>query len=121
MGRKARLDVVLDCAEPERLMEFWRQALGYRVYYSDGSIAVLVPDEGSASPLVLQKVPEPRFGKNRMHLDIVADDIETEIKRLQDLGARRLHDDVRSLGETRWVTLTDPEDNEFCVCTGVEW
>jgi hypothetical protein len=38
-----------------------------------------------------------------------------------DPGARRLHDDVRSLGETHWVTLVDPEDNEFCVCTGVEW
>jgi len=47
MGRKARLDLVLDCSEPQRLMEFWREALGYRVYYSDPSIAVLVPGEGS--------------------------------------------------------------------------
>jgi hypothetical protein len=121
MGRKARLDLVLDCSEPEQLMEFWRRALDYRVYYSDSSFAVLVPDEGSASPLVLQQVPEPKAGKNRMHLDIVADDIETEIKRLQLLGARRLHDEVRSLGDTRWITLADPENNEFCVCTGVEW
>jgi predicted enzyme related to lactoylglutathione lyase len=121
MGRKARLDLVLDCSEPERLMEFWREALGYRVYYSDASFAVLVPDEGSASPLVLQKVPEPKVSKNRMHLDIVAAGIEPEIERLQSLGARRLHDDVRSLGDTHWVTFVDPEDNEFCVCTGVEW
>jgi predicted enzyme related to lactoylglutathione lyase len=121
MGRKARLDLVLDCSNPERLMEFWRQALSYRVYYADASIAVLVPEDGSASPLVLQKVPEPRVGKNRMHLDIVADEIEPEIERLQALGARRLHDDVRSVAGTRWATLSDPEDNEFCVCTGVEW
>jgi hypothetical protein len=99
----------------------WREALGYRVYYSDASIPVLVPGEGSASPLVLQKVPEPRVGKSRMHLDIVADEIEPEIERLEALGARRLHDDVRSLGETRWVTLVDPEANDCCVCTGVEW
>ena len=31
MTRRARLDLVLDCAEPERLMPFWRDALGYRV------------------------------------------------------------------------------------------
>lgn len=122
MGRKARLDLVLDCANPEQLKEFWREALGYRIYYSDASVAVLVPvDDGNASPLVLQQVPEPKDGKNRMHLDIVADEIEPEIERLQALGARRLHDDVRSLGDVRWVTLADPENNEFCVCTGVEW
>jgi len=121
MGRKARLDLVLDCSDPEKLMEFWRQALDYRVYYSDGSVAILVPDETNASPLVLQQVPEPKPGKNRMHVDIVADEIEPEIKRFEALGARRLHDGVRSLGETRWVTLADPEDNEFCVCTGIEW
>jgi hypothetical protein len=122
MGRKARLDLVLDCSDPGHLMEFWRQALDYRVYYSDASFAVLVPaDDGNASPLVLQQVPEPKPGKNRMHLDIVTDEIESEVERLQGLGARRLHDGIQSLGETLWVTMADPEDNEFCVCTGVEW
>jgi predicted enzyme related to lactoylglutathione lyase len=122
MGRKARLDLVLDCSDPEKLMEFWRQALDYRVYYSDASFAVLVPDDdGNASPLVLQQVPEPKPGKNRMHVDIVTDEIEPEVERLQELGAHRLHDGVQSLGETRWVTLGDPEGNEFCVCTGIEW
>jgi predicted enzyme related to lactoylglutathione lyase len=121
VGRKARLDLVLDCADPEKLTTFWRAALDYRVYYADASVAVLVPDEENASPLVLQQVPEPKPGKNRMHLDIVADDIEAEVGRLEELGARRLHEGIRSFGETRWVTLADPEDNEFCVCTGVEW
>jgi predicted enzyme related to lactoylglutathione lyase len=121
VGRKARLDLVLDCSDAEQLMRFWRDALGYRVYYSSESFAVLVPGEGNASPLVLQRVPEPRVGKNRMHLDIVADEIEPEVARLESLGARRLHEGIRSVGETRWVTLADPEGNEFCVCTGVEW
>jgi hypothetical protein len=121
MGRKARLDLVLDCSDPEKLTAFWRQALDYRVYYSDASVAVLVPDETNASPLVLQQVPEPKPGKNRMHLDIVTDEIEPEVERLEALGARRLHEGIRSMGETRWITLADPEDNEFCVCTGIEW
>jgi len=121
MGRKARLDLVLDCADPARLMQFWRLALGYRVYFSAESLSVLVPDEGTASPLVLQRVPEPKSGKNRMHVDIVTDDIEPEVERLVALGARRLHDGTRRYGMTTWVAMADPEDNEFCVCTGVEW
>jgi len=56
-----------------------------------------------------------------MHLDIVADEIEPEVTRLEALGARRLHAGVQSVGETQWVTLADPEGNEFCVCTGIEW
>jgi predicted enzyme related to lactoylglutathione lyase len=121
VGRKARLDLVLDCADPERLVEFWREALDYRVYYSAASYAVLVPEDGTASPLVLQQVPEPKPGKNRMHVDIVTDDVEPEVERLEAVGARRLHEGVQSFGPTRWVTMADPEGNEFCVCTGVEW
>jgi hypothetical protein len=121
MGNKARVDLVLDCADPKQLVEFWREALDYREYFTDTSFAVLVPKEGPASPLVLQGVPEPKAGKNRMHLDIVVDDIEPEIARLQALGAARLDEGVQSLGATKWVRMADPEQNEFCVCTGVEW
>jgi predicted enzyme related to lactoylglutathione lyase len=118
---KARVDLVLDCANPQQLVEFWREALGYREYFVDTSFAVLVPKEDNSPPLVLQGVPEPKAGKNRMHLDIVVDDIETEISRLQALGASRLDEGIQSFGETQWVRMADPEQNEFCVCTGVEW
>jgi predicted enzyme related to lactoylglutathione lyase len=122
VGRKARLDLVLDCADAGALTSFWQQALGYRVYFAADHVAVLVPDDDTnASPLVLQQVPEPKSGKNRMHLDIVVDEVEPEVARLQGLGARRLHDGVQSIGPTQWVTMADPEGNEFCVCTGVEW
>ena len=121
MGRRAMLEVVLDCSDPEQLMGFWQEALGYRVHYSEPSLAVLVPQGADTPPLLLQRVPEPRIGKNRMHLDIVTEDVEAEVERLGVLGARRLHDGVRSFGPTRWVTMADPENNEFCVSTGVEW
>ena len=121
MGTTIKLELVLDCADPEKLMGFWREALGYRVQYVDPSLVVLVPEDGDGSPLLLQRVPEPKAGKNRMHLDIVAEEVVVEMGRLEALGARRLHDGVRSLGPTRWVTLADPAGNEFCVSTGVEW
>jgi predicted enzyme related to lactoylglutathione lyase len=121
MGRKATMEIVLDCAEPTRLAKFWREALDYRDHYTDAKLAVLVPKAGTASPLLLQGVPEPKAGKNRMHLDIVVDDVEAEVRRLQALGARRIDDGVQSFGGTRWVIMSDPEQNEFCVSTGVEW
>ena len=103
------------------LAKFWCEALNYRDYYTDANLAVLVPQEGTASPRLLQRVPEPKAGKNRMHLDIVVDDIEAEIHRLQALGAHRIDEGVQSFGGTRWVRMSDPEQNEFCVSTGVDW
>jgi predicted enzyme related to lactoylglutathione lyase len=121
MGHKATMELVLDCAEPTRLAQFWCEALDYRDYYTDPKLAVLVAKQGAGSPLLLQRVPEPKTGKNRMHLDIVVDDVEAEVHRLQALGARRIDDGVQSFGGTRWVRMFDPEQNEFCVSTGVEW
>ena len=118
---KARVDLVLDCADPVKLVEFWREALDYREYFTDTAFAVLVPKEGNAPPLVLQGVPEPKAGKNRMHLDIVVEDIEAEVSRLRGLGAKRLDEGIREFGGTHWVRMADPEHNEFCICTGVEW
>jgi predicted enzyme related to lactoylglutathione lyase len=121
MGHKATVEIVLDCREPQRLAKFWREALDYRVYYADARLAVLVPNDGIAAPLLLQGVPEPKVGKNRMHVDIVVDDIEAEVRRLLALGARRIDEVVQNFGGTRWVRMSDPEQNEFCVSTGIEW
>ena len=121
MGRKATMELVLDCQDPKTLAEFWRQALNYRDHYVEEELVVLVPREGSASPLLLQRVPESKSVKNRMHLDMIVDDIEPEVRRLEGLGARRVDQHVQSFGGTRWVRLSDPEQNEFCVSTGIEW
>ncbi len=78
---KARVDLVLDCADPEALAAFWRETLDYRDYYVAADVAILVPKEGVSPPLVLQRVPEPKSAKNRMHLDVVVDEIEPEVAR----------------------------------------
>jgi len=121
MAHTARVELVLDCADPRGLATFWRAALDYRDLYTDENLAVLVPKQGIGSPLLLQGVPESKAGKNRMHLDIVVDDIEVEVHRLQELGARRIDGSLQSFGGTRWVRMADPEQNEFCVSTGVKW
>ena len=121
MGHKATVEIVLDCQDSKRLAKFWGEALDYRDYYTDANLAVLVPKEGIASPFLLQRVPEPKAGKNRMHVDIVVDDIEAEVHRLRALGAHRIDEGVQSFEGTRWVRMSDPEQNEFCVSTGVEY
>jgi predicted enzyme related to lactoylglutathione lyase len=55
------------------------------------------------------RVPEPKSVKNRLHIDLHADDIPTEVDRLTSLGAR-----VLARQETH-VVLADPEGNEFCL------
>lgn len=70
---------------------------------------------GGALPvrLAFQKVEEVSPGKNRLHLDLTAEDLDAEVDRLLAAGAGLV---ARRGGENfRWVTLTDPQGNEFCV------
>ena len=118
---RSNIEIVIDCADPRGLASFWREALGYREHWVDEELVVLVPEAGFGSPVLLQWVPEPKTTKNRAHVDLVSRDVSAEVARLESLGARRSHPGVRTYGPTEWVTMTDPEGNEFCVSTGVAW
>lgn len=111
-----KLGLVLDCRDPEALAEFWAPALGYTNLGSAGSYVMLVAADGKAPKLLLQRVGEDKAAKNRMHFDIEIADVEAEVERLEALGAKRLEDESRSEFATRWVVMSDPEGNEFCVC-----
>ena len=108
--------LVLDCADPERLAEFWAEALGYANVGSAGVFVALYPREGNGPKLLLQRVTEPKGTKNRMHLDIEVPDIDMEADRLSGLGAQRVSDDTRSEHGSTWILMNDPEGNEFCIC-----
>jgi hypothetical protein len=60
--------------------------------------------------------PDDKVVKNRLHLDLrpVDGTREEEVARLVALGAEQLGDFRRPDG-TGWITLADPEGNEFCV------
>lgn len=51
--------------------------------------------------------------KNRLHLDLLVDDIEREVRRLESLGASRLIPAARQEYGQTWFVLADPEGNEF--------
>ena len=61
----------------------------------------------------LFKSPKPKKAKNRVHLDLVADDRDAEVARLQDLGATVVA--RHSESDEAWTVMRDPYGNEFCV------
>lgn len=116
-------ELAVDCADPPGLARFWCSVLDYRVLAEEDGLVTIGPagtDGGRDRPgpvppaVTFARVPEAKSGKNRLHMDVNPADREQdeEVRRLLDLGARRI--DVGQ-GEQSWVVLADPEGNEFCV------
>jgi predicted enzyme related to lactoylglutathione lyase len=106
--------VVLDCADAEALAVFWTAALGVERGPYTAPYLRLTHPEGRWPDLLLQEVPEPKTGKNRMHFDLLVPEVEADVERLVALGATVLtpaHDDEGF----RLAVLADPQGNEFCV------
>lgn len=110
-----RISVVLDCSDPELLAEFWTGALSYRRVAADGTFIGLRDPDGRLPTLILQKVPEPKTTKNRMHLDVFSDEFEDHLQRVLDLGASVVTPQHLESDGTRLTVLADPEGNEFCL------
>lgn len=111
-------EVVIDCADHGRAVDFWAAALGYERRAVNEQYVALVPPkvEAGRPPLLFQKVPEAKVVKNRVHLDFRAESVADEVARLVGLGATVLAE--RRLGDFAWTVLVDPEGNEFCVSGG---
>ena len=106
--------VVIDCNDFEPMVEFWKAALGFeaKIYEADDWALLKDPNRDWVN-VGIQKVPEPKVGKNRLHFDLYADDPAAEIERLLELGARRF--DRKPEPNEDFVVLEDPEGNLFCV------
>ena len=100
----------------KRWPRFWAAALGYRAVGFGDPYFLLLPAQRAYPPVILQRVPEPKQGKARIHFDLRVADVEAEVRRLEALGARRI--DIGQGDEVAWVPMADPEGNEFCVCPG---
>jgi hypothetical protein len=137
------IQVAIDCADPAALSAFWAEALGYVLQppppgfatWEDwlrdngvpesewNSISAVVDPDGVGPRLFFQRVPEPKVGKTRVHLDLNVGGghdtpveerrprVDAEAQRLVGLGAELIESfDVR--GEY-WVAMRDPEGTEF--------
>lgn len=113
--------VTFDCENAPELAAFWAAALGRSVDPGQDEHGTFFASIGFTDPqpdhpvMMFIRVPESKTAKNRMHLDLNAEDRAAEVERLVGLGATVVHD--RDEYGTRWTTLTDPEGNEFCVAS----
>jgi hypothetical protein len=136
------VQITIDCSDPHVLADWWAEALGWQVEPQDEAFIQRMVDAGQAAPedtvrhrgalvwkvgaalrspdpdrprMLFQRVPEPKTVKNRLHLDVRVgpERRAAEVNRLLGLGATELWQGAQ--GPFRWVTLADPEGNEFCV------
>ncbi|MGH3322073.1 MAG: VOC family protein [Streptosporangiaceae bacterium] len=107
--------IAIDALQPKTVAEFWCAVLGWRVVEEDSDGVSIAPSDGTWPTIDVLAVPERKTLKNRLHLDLRADGVSTgeELDRLLSLGARRV--DVGQGPDVKWVVLSDPEHNEFCL------
>lgn len=127
--------VTIDAASPRALGAFWCEVLGYieqppppgfatweealdafGIDRSDPDRAFAIVDPDGAGPRVFfLKVPEAKSAKNRLHLDVRVgvDTMHTRAEELVGLGARVIGEFDEPEGH--WITMLDPEGNEFCI------
>lgn len=105
--------VIVDATDPVALGSWWAEALGWVVVTDSPDEYEIRPEKDRLPGLDFVPVREGKTVKNRLHLDFRPDDQEAEVARLLALGAR--HADIGQGEQLPWVTLMDPEGNEFCV------
>ena len=104
--------VVIDVDDIKLMATFWGQMLEQEPgpIRHDGGWLTVGTLEGPVW-LTLQKVPEPKTVKSRIHLDFRVDDVDKAIARIMDLGGHQISEPRVGGG----VTMADPEGNEFCI------
>jgi predicted enzyme related to lactoylglutathione lyase len=115
---RPRLEVGIDCRDPEALVRFWTAALGYVRGSGNGQPYIdLCHPDGCDEALVvfLQRVPEPKQVKNRLHIDLYVAEPQPLVDRLVGLGGTTLGPPVQQ-GDGWFQVMADPEGNELCVC-----
>lgn len=102
--------VTVDCVDLEGMLTFWSELLSMEGELHEPFGFIQRP---GAVSVWLQRVPEPRTGKNRLHLDLVVEDLPALEQRVQALGGGL--DGMHEWQGFRWRTCTDPEGNLFDV------
>ena len=110
MHRSRLAGFIIDCEtdDLEAAAGFWGKALGYKTSRTDDpedQNYILLETGPNGMHVEVQQVQHP----SRLHLDIEADDIEAEVARLEELGAKRVAQ-VKS-----WWVMEAPTGHRFCV------
>ncbi|CAL9616697.1 hypothetical protein SUDANB121_05770 [Nocardiopsis dassonvillei] len=106
--------IVLDCADPVALAEFYRVLTGWKLTGTGDSAAL---DDGGSVRLGFQRVAGYRAAdwpadSARTHLDFTVPDVERAVQELLELGATKPQFQP---GKDEWTVLADPEGHVFCL------
>ena len=112
----------VDCANSYELSQFWKRVLGYVDVEGDpnepGDEECMILDPESGHHVLFIEVPEPKTTKNRIHFDLRPRERTQaeEVAWLLEVGASLVNDHRGIYGPgSGWVTMADPEGNEFDV------
>lgn len=114
-------EIVVDCDAPASLAAFYGELCACGVRRHDDDWYYLEPamrgggggDSGGVR-IAFQRVPEPKAGKVRLHLDLGSDDLDATVTRALALGATQLKPSLTD-GSGTYTVLADPEGHEFCI------
>ncbi len=98
-------DLCIDATDPATLGAFWARVLGLELHLQDGGDAYLTGPT-AAHTIWVNRVPEPKTVKHRVHLDVNA----ASVAEIEALGATVIDADSFA-----WTQMADPEGGEFCV------
>ena len=110
------VSLCFDANDPLGLARFWADALRWEIDDESSDEVGLVPTDGTRFRMLFLPVPEPKTGKNRVHLDLTTtstDDQRETVAQLLELGGR--HVDIGQRPDEGHVVLADPEGNELCI------
>ena len=115
------ISIVVDCADTMRLAAFWRELMGGEIN-TDTASTEWVALEGIAQfdYLGFQQVPEGKIAKNRTHIDVMVDEVETSRDYAVGFGAKAVGDAVEQ-EMYRFQVMLDPEQNEFCFVQRIQF
>jgi len=112
------IEIGIDCRDPTLLAQFWIAATGYELGDFDPAECYLDlrPPSKELPVIYFQRVPEEKIVKNRLHLDLHVEDVDSTADFLVTQGGRRLGDLQTGSAGGSWQVMADPEGNEFCLC-----
>jgi predicted enzyme related to lactoylglutathione lyase len=97
--------------DPERLAAFWGALLGRTVRKRRGPYVFLATGRSGGYHRGFQRVPEPKRDKNRVHPDLICEDVFVTAAHVEALGGTRVQD----FEPSGFLVMADPEGNEFCL------
>jgi predicted enzyme related to lactoylglutathione lyase len=124
------LQLVFDCTEPDDIMRFWGGVLGY-----SNEFTAMTPDEltewrkgspqfdgrgriddedGRRMPIYIQKVPEPKSGRNRLRPEIAVPDVASFVDKVLALGGRQTDDGYADVEGNEFSVVEDGGDRRLC-------